>query len=68
MSTGEEIAEKIKELGAIIASAKKEKKPIEEWKSSLDEMLALKVRECYLPIALDSLTCVSLVEDLGSIY
>ncbi len=44
MSNGEEIAEKIKELGAIVASAKKEKKPIEEWQSTLDEMLALKVR------------------------
>ena len=43
MSEGEEIAAKVKELGAAIAAAKKEKKPIEEWKSTLDEMLALKV-------------------------
>ena len=42
--SGEEIATKIKELGAIIAAAKAEKKPIEEWKPSLDEMLVLKVR------------------------
>ena len=43
MSEGEEIASKIAELGATIAAAKKEKKPIEEWQSTLDEMLALKV-------------------------
>lgn len=44
MSEGEEIASKIAELGATIAAAKKEKKPIEEWKSTLDEMLALKTK------------------------
>jgi nondiscriminating aspartyl-tRNA synthetase len=44
MSTGEEITAKITELGAVIAAAKKEKKPIEEWKPSLDEMLALKTK------------------------
>ena len=43
MSTGEEIAEKIKELGEVIKVAKQEKKPIEEWNDSLQEMLALKV-------------------------
>jgi hypothetical protein len=42
MST-EELAERIQELGASIAAAKKEKKPLEEWKPLLDEMLALKV-------------------------
>jgi len=44
MSDGEEIGNKIKELGAIISSAKAEKKPIEEWKSTLDEMIALKAK------------------------
>mmetsp|Transcript_3470 Transcript_3470/g.3284 ORF Transcript_3470/g.3284 Transcript_3470/m.3284 type:complete len:611 (-) Transcript_3470:188-2020(-) len=42
MSTGEEIAAKIKEIGEIIKIAKAEKKPIEEWNSSLQEMLGLK--------------------------
>ena len=42
--SGEEIATKIKEIGAIIAAAKADKKPIEEWKPFLDEMLVLKVR------------------------
>jgi hypothetical protein len=46
MSSGEEIGQKIVALGAEIAAAKKEKKPIEEWKPVLDEMLALKVRDC----------------------
>lgn len=44
MSEGEEIANKIKELGVAIAAAKDEKKPIEEWKPTLDEMLALKTK------------------------
>jgi hypothetical protein len=43
MSEGEEIANKIKEIGATIAAAKADKKPIEEWRPFLDEMLALKV-------------------------
>lgn len=43
MSTGEEIAEKIKELGEVVKAAKAEKKPIEEWNESLQEMLSLKV-------------------------
>ncbi len=43
MSEGEELSNKIKELGAAIAAAKAEKKPMEEWKPLLDEMLALKV-------------------------
>lgn len=42
MSTGEEIAGQIATLGEVIKTAKANKKPIEEWKSSLDEMLALK--------------------------
>jgi len=46
MSEGEEIANKIKELAVIIAEAKTAKKPIGEWKSTLDEMLALKVCSC----------------------
>ena len=41
---GEQIAAKIAELGGIIAAAKADKKPIEEWKPNLDEMLGLKVR------------------------
>ena len=44
MSEGEEIAEKIKALGAEIAAAKAEKKPKEEWEPTLNEMLAMKVR------------------------
>jgi len=44
MSQGEEIASKIAELGVAIAAAKAEKKPLEEWKSFLDEMLGLKVQ------------------------
>eukprot|EP00979_Chaetoceros_neogracilis_P000015 scaffold11_cov248-Chaetoceros_neogracile.AAC.5 len=44
MSEGEEIANKIKELAVIIAEAKTAKKPIGEWKSTLDEMLALKTK------------------------
>lgn len=44
MSEGEEIGNKIKEIGNIIAVAKADKKPIEEWKPSLDEMLALKIK------------------------
>lgn len=43
MSEAEDISNKIKELGDVVAAAKADKKPIEEWKSSLDEMLALKV-------------------------
>jgi hypothetical protein len=43
MSEGEEIASKIAAIGATIAAAKAEKKPKEEWESSLKEMLALKV-------------------------
>lgn len=43
MSEGEEIANKIKELGAAIAAAKAEKKPQEEWEGDLKEMLSLKV-------------------------
>ena len=45
MSEAEEIATKIVELAATVAAAKADKKPIEEWKPSLDEMLALKVRQ-----------------------
>ena len=44
MSEAEEISNKIKDLGDVVASAKADKKPIEEWKSFLDEMLSLKVR------------------------
>ena len=44
MSEGEEIADKIKALGAEIAAAKAEKKPKEEWETTLTEFLALKVR------------------------
>ena len=43
MSEAEEIGTKIKDLASIIADAKTAKKPIGEWKSTLDEMLALKV-------------------------
>ena len=52
MSQGEEIASKIAELGVAIAAAKAEKKPLEEWKSFLDEMLGLKVRKDVLLIAM----------------
>lgn len=41
--SAEELTQRIQELGASIAAAKKEKKPLEEWKPQLDEMLALKV-------------------------
>lgn len=44
MSEGEEIGAKIAELGAAIAAAKAEKKPKEEWESTLTEMLALKTK------------------------
>lgn len=44
MSEGEEIASKIAAIGATIAAAKAEKKPKEEWESSLKEMLALKIQ------------------------
>jgi aspartyl-tRNA synthetase len=40
----EELTQRIQELGASIAAAKKEKKPLEEWKPQLDEMLALKAQ------------------------
>ena len=45
MSSGEELGQKIAALAAEITAAKKEKKPMEEWKPTLDEMLALKVRD-----------------------
>jgi len=38
----EKIEIRIEELGSIIATSKAEKKPIDEWKPALDEMLALK--------------------------
>ena len=44
MSREDELNTQIASLGAQIAAAKKDKKPIEEWKPILDEMLALKVR------------------------
>ena len=44
MSTGDEIAAKIGELGEQIKVAKAEKKAKEIWEGALDEMLALKVR------------------------
>lgn len=44
MSTGEEIAAKIGELGEQIKVAKAEKKAKEIWEGALNEMLALKVR------------------------
>lgn len=40
----QQIVTKIQELGALIAAAKAEKKPMEEWKAALEEMLALKVQ------------------------
>ena len=40
----EKIEIRIEELGSIITTSKAEKKPIDEWKPALDEMLALKVR------------------------
>lgn len=61
MSTGEEIAAKITELGAIVAAAKKEKKPIEEWKPSLDEMLALKVSMNIYPSSCTSTDVTSFI-------
>lgn len=44
MTTEEELTKKIGDLGEAIKVAKAEKKPLEEWKPILDEMLALKVR------------------------
>jgi hypothetical protein len=41
--SAEELTQRIQELGANIAAAKKDKRPLEEWKPHLDEMLALKV-------------------------
>jgi len=38
----EKIEIRIEELGSIITTSKAEKKPIDEWKPALDEMLALK--------------------------
>jgi nondiscriminating aspartyl-tRNA synthetase len=40
----EEISAKIVELAGVIAKAKADKKPIEEWKPTLDEMLDLKTQ------------------------
>lgn len=48
MSTGEEIAAKIGELGEQIKAAKAEKKAKEIWEGALNEMLALKVRNYYV--------------------
>mmetsp|Transcript_22681 Transcript_22681/g.27813 ORF Transcript_22681/g.27813 Transcript_22681/m.27813 type:complete len:608 (-) Transcript_22681:212-2035(-) len=44
MSEAEEIVAKIVSLGGQIAAAKADKKPIEEWQSKLNEMLALKTK------------------------
>mmetsp|Transcript_20506 Transcript_20506/g.31601 ORF Transcript_20506/g.31601 Transcript_20506/m.31601 type:complete len:608 (-) Transcript_20506:1979-3802(-) len=44
MGEAEDITAKINELGEVIKNAKAEKKPIEEWKPALDEMLALKTK------------------------
>jgi hypothetical protein len=48
MSTGEEIAAKIGDLGEQIKVAKAEKKAKEIWEGALEEMLALKVRYHYV--------------------
>lgn len=47
-SEAQEISNKIKALGATISAAKAEKKPMEEWKAALDEMLQLKVCIVYM--------------------
>lgn len=44
MSTEEEITAKIAELGEAIKKAKAEKKPKEEWESTLKEMLSMKAK------------------------
>ena len=44
----EELTIKIGELAEAIKVAKAEKKPAEEWKPMLDEMLAVKVRSILL--------------------
>mmetsp|Transcript_54724 Transcript_54724/g.81260 ORF Transcript_54724/g.81260 Transcript_54724/m.81260 type:complete len:612 (+) Transcript_54724:51-1886(+) len=44
MGEKEELTAKIAELGEVIKAAKAEKKPIEEWKPTLDEMIALKTK------------------------
>lgn len=46
--TEEELTIKIGELGEAIKVAKAEKKPAEEWKPMLDEMMAVKVRNILL--------------------
>lgn len=45
MDTGEDIAAKIGELAEQIKTAKAEKKEMELWEGTLNEMLALKVRQ-----------------------
>lgn len=44
----EDLTSRIQDLGAAIALAKKDKKPLEEWKPLLDDMLTLKVRTYFV--------------------